>query len=131
MKLTDEQYNAVQAAKAMQSLKISALAGTGKTTTLKAIAQELGAVGKQGLYLAFNKAIASEAQKKFTGTGCEARTFHSLAYSKIGYKYKARLGMRLTESLVCSTFGVSQAVASGALQTVTKFLRSLESEPQF
>ena len=77
--LTDEQQQAVAMARRMQSFKVSALAGTGKTTTLTEIARALGQ--KRGIYLSFNRIIAMEAQKKFAGTGCESRTFHSLAFA--------------------------------------------------
>ena len=54
--ITDEQQHAVNMAQAGHSLKIAAFAGTGKTTTLRAIANAKH--GKRGLYLSFNKAIA-------------------------------------------------------------------------
>ena len=121
--LTQEQRKAVAMAKKMQSFKVSALAGTGKTTTLAAIAQALGQ--RRGIYLSFNKAIATEAQKKFEGSGCQARTFHSMAFAGFGRKYGARLNKRLNAAYLRSRFGVtgdySYAIGEVALGTLSRF----------
>ena len=61
-----------------ESCKISAFAGTGKTSTLKLIADSRN---DKGLYLAFNKAIATEAQRKFNNFNVVAKTFHSMAFT--------------------------------------------------
>jgi len=130
MQLTEEQQNAVTMAKRLESFKVSALAGTGKTSTLVAIAQALGR--KRGLYLAFNAAIAKEAEQRFASTSCGARTFHSLAYRACGHKYKARLGARLTASFLRRRFGVqgelSAAIAETAMRTLSRFLRTADPE---
>ena len=65
MGLTEEQEKAVELFKTSSSLKISAFAGTGKTTTLTALGKS---TSKSGLYLAFNKSIATDAKKKFPRT---------------------------------------------------------------
>lgn len=75
MQLTSEQAHAVDLFKTSRSLKISAFAGTGKTSTLTAIANS---TSKRGLYLAFNKSIAEEARSKFPNW-VDCRTTHSLA----------------------------------------------------
>lgn len=75
MKLTDEQALAVDRFGTSKSLKISAFAGTGKTSTLTAVARS---TPNRGLYLAFNKSIAEEAKAKFPQT-VDCRTTHSLA----------------------------------------------------
>ena len=59
---TDEQLSALTMAMTGDSFKIVAYAGAGKTTTLKLISENLRG---RGLYLAFNKSIANEAQGKF------------------------------------------------------------------
>lgn len=59
-------------------LKISSVAGSGKTATLVQIAKTLPI--KHGLYIAFNKSIAEEAKLKFPYT-IECRTLHSLAWT--------------------------------------------------
>jgi len=75
MKLTSEQANALDLFKTSQSLKISAFAGTGKTSTLTAVAKS---TSQSGLYLAFNKSIAEEARTKFPKS-VDCRTTHSIA----------------------------------------------------
>ncbi len=131
MQLTDEQKQAVAMAQKMRSFKISALAGTGKTTTLVEIARSFGGK-KRGLYLSFNKGIATEAQKKFVGTGCEARTFHSLAFASHGKKYVARMQKVLNASYLRDRFSISGshsvAVSEIALGTLSRFLRSVDNE---
>ena len=65
MNLTDEQIAICQAARDLavgSSLKIQAFAGTGKTTTLAAIAESLAR--RKFLYLVFNPAAADEAERK-------------------------------------------------------------------
>lgn len=59
---------------------VIAFAGAGKTTTLKSVAE---AIPVKGCYLAFNKAIAEEAVRKFVRTKCSASTMHSLAFSVV------------------------------------------------
>jgi superfamily I DNA/RNA helicase len=55
------------------------VAGSGKTTLLQAIAKT---TDKQGIYLAYNKALATEAVGKFP-SHIDCRTTHSLAYRAI------------------------------------------------
>ena len=81
-KPTDEQQQAIDVANSGSSFKISAFAGTGKTSTLTFIGAELNKRpyrSKDCMYLAFNKAIADESQSKFT-SNVKCRTFHSLAF---------------------------------------------------
>lgn len=92
---TDEQRKIIAAAKTGDNLVIQALAGTGKTTTLKLMAEALS--GKHGTYVAFNKAIVAEAVTKFP-SNVKCRTAHSLAFAGIGHQYQDRLNkaQRLT-----------------------------------
>jgi len=94
MILTDEQANAVDLFKSSRSLKISAFAGTGKTSTLTAIANSSQ---KSGLYLAFNKNIATEASTKFSRS-VDCRTMHSLAFRAVPSMYRGNTP-KLTQSL--------------------------------
>ncbi|SPS02609.1 hypothetical protein CBM2634_U20014 [Cupriavidus taiwanensis] len=74
---TDEQERVVEAVCAGGALKVKAYAGAGKTSTLRMAAEAHGRA--RGLYLAFNKDIATEAASKFpSNTRC--RTVHSIAY---------------------------------------------------
>lgn len=73
---TDEQLNILKSFKARKNLKIHAFAGTGKTTTLEYLA---GSTRKKGLYIAFNKRVAKEAQKRMP-KNVSASTIHSVAW---------------------------------------------------
>ena len=66
------------------NIKINAVAGSGKTTTLIEYAR--ARPGEKILYLAFNKAVKLEAERKFSEKGVanvRIETAHSLAYSQI------------------------------------------------
>ena len=80
MKPTLEQENIVKEFPNVQMLKINACAGSGKSSTLKLLAQ---ANPNKSLYVAFNKAIAEEAKESFP-SNVECRTTHSLAFAKYG-----------------------------------------------
>ena len=85
--LTDEQKQCVEAARVGKDLKIKAFAGSGKTSTLVAISRELS--GK-GLYLAYNKAIQTDAARKFP-SHVDCKTAHSIAYRATAYQIKDRV----------------------------------------
>jgi len=75
---------------------INAVAGSGKTTTLIEYAATRPP-GSRILYLAFNKSVRHEAQRKFTSRNLhnvKVETAHSLAFKHIvrnnGYKVKAQ-----------------------------------------
>jgi superfamily I DNA/RNA helicase len=70
------------------SLKVHAFAGTGKTSTLVAIAN--ACPNRQFLYVAFNKAAQEEAARKMPSNAW-ARTAHSLAFAAVGRAYSDRL----------------------------------------
>lgn len=87
MKPTKEQELIIEAAKLGENLAIQAMAGSGKTSTLVMVSNE---VVKPSLYLAYNKAMADEAKEKFPDH-VEVRTTHSLAYAHIGHEYQHKL----------------------------------------
>lgn len=76
--LTKEQREIVDFSTQGKSFKIAAFAGSGKTSTLGEVAKKLS--GKRGLYIAFNKAIATDASGKFP-PNVICKTFHSLAWA--------------------------------------------------
>lgn len=78
MNPTKEQIIALETVTNGKDLKLNAFAGAGKTSTLIMMAEKLG--DKQGIYLAFNKGIAAEAERKMP-RNVVARTFHSMAYA--------------------------------------------------
>lgn len=91
MELTKEQYDIINST---GNIKINAVAGSGKTTTVIEYAKTRPASSKI-LYLAFNKSVKLEAAKKFIDKGLnnvKVETAHSLAYRHIVFKngYKVR-----------------------------------------
>ncbi|AOA59362.1 DNA helicase [Acinetobacter larvae] len=102
LKPTAEQSLAITQAAKGESFKVIAYAGTGKTTTLEMISNALSQ--RRGMYLAFNKAIANEAQAKFH-QNVNCRTFHSLAFRSVprGVTDKLRLP-RLSPSFMANEY---------------------------
>ncbi len=86
--LTGEQLDIVDAAHDGDTLVVEALAGTGKTSTLTEIARTMPS--RSGLYLAFNKRVAIEADGKMPGN-VTVSTAHAFAYQAIGKRYGNRL----------------------------------------
>lgn len=101
-KATYEQAIAIDNGRLGQSFKVIAYAGTGKTTTLQMISDAMPE--RRGMYLAFNKAIAGEAQNKFH-RNVDCRTFHSLAFRSVprGVTDKLRLP-RLSPSFIAKEY---------------------------
>lgn len=92
MNPTSEQLRALEMALDDEVMRgrIRALAGTGKTSTLKLIAESKD---EAGTYVAFNRAIVDEAQSKFPSR-VKCTTAHGLAFRDVGVKWKHRLGGR-------------------------------------
>ncbi len=118
MKLTPEQ-KAIVATRG--NLKINAVAGSGKTSTLLAYARAQPAKAR-GLYLAFNKTVKNEAREKFTQAGLsqvQVETAHSLAYGCIvrGSRYRVRATAyrpyELAQLLELEQLPEAQALGSG------------------
>ena len=82
MELTKEQIEIINSS---GNIKINAVAGSGKTTTIIEYAKARPESAKI-LYLAFNKSVKIEAEKKFAEKGLlnvKVETAHSLAYKKV------------------------------------------------
>lgn len=90
MKPTDEQAAVLDSDAHVRI--VQAFAGTGKTTTLRMLAERL--LGKRVLYLAFTKANQIDAEKKF-GRGVKCLTTHALAMPITGRAYRAKLTANL------------------------------------
>lgn len=86
---TPEQDHALLCYRTAQDVVIQALAGTGKTSTLEMLARYKP--DRRGLYLAFNKVIATEAKRRFSGTGVNPMTMHSLALRNSPDFFRERL----------------------------------------
>lgn len=84
---TQEQKDIIQAIIDGKSIRVSAQAGSSKTTTLVMAAES---VVKPILYLTFNKAMQEDARDKFP-SWVEVRTTHSMAYAAVGYAYQTKL----------------------------------------
>lgn len=85
MQLTKEQHSIINST---GNIKINAVAGSGKTTTIIEYANARPKNSKI-LYLAFNKSVKLEAIKKFQQKGLtnvSVETAHSLAYKSIVFK---------------------------------------------
>lgn len=77
MQATDEQIYANEKFVKGERFKVIAFAGSGKTSTLKIMANNSNY--RKGAYLAFNKRLAEEAKSKFPNN-IQCMTFHGLAY---------------------------------------------------
>jgi hypothetical protein len=110
-----------------KKLVVRAFAGTGKTTTLVRYAQ--ANPESRMLYLAYNRAIRDEAERKFP-FNVECKTSHQLAWANFGHHYQKRLrgNLRITDvaRLLNTRFW---PLAKTALTTLTYFLCSAEPEP--
>lgn len=110
---TAEQTAAIDAFRTGTNLVLEAGAGSGKTSTL----QMMGAAtpNRSGLYLAFNKAIATEASSKFVGTGVKPMTAHALAYQSHGKPFQSKLnrGNRMPSRDKTALLGISGAIRVG------------------
>ena len=86
MELTKEQYDIINST---GNIKINAVAGSGKTTTVIEYAKARPKTSRM-LYLAFNKSVKLEAAKKFAALGLnnvKVETAHSLAYRHIVFQH--------------------------------------------
>lgn len=134
---TAEQQSAIDAALTGENLVITAGAGSGKTSTLRLIADALAP--KQGVYIAYNKAIATDAAKSFPAN-VTCRTAHSFAYRAVGHRYKARLNAgRMTGRQIANALDITYSyplgndrelstgrLASLIMQTVGKWCHSAD-----
>ncbi len=87
MQLTAEQEAIIQST---GNIKINAVAGSGKTTTVIEYARTRPP-GSRILYIAFNKSVRLEAQQKFAKAGLrnvQIETAHSLAYKHIVFNHR-------------------------------------------
>lgn len=106
---TEEQDKIIQAVSSGKTLKVSALAGTGKTSTLLMIAEQYPR--RKGLYLAYNAALKKEAAKKFP-EWIDCKTVHGLAYRDFGSLYKSHLSLKGNPDSLILNLGI-EAIHSG------------------
>lgn len=93
MELTAEQRAIINSS---GNIKINAVAGSGKTTTIIEYAKARP-VSARILYLAFNKSVKIEATKKFADKGLsnvKVETAHSLAYRNVVFYHNYKVNPR-------------------------------------
>lgn len=122
MKPTEEQ-EAIRSSKA-KTLLVSASAGSGKTSTLVLYAQARPSV--QMIYLAFNRAVKEEAQRKFP-KNVKCVTTHGAAYPSHGRQYQAKLGNPKAYQ-IAQALNVQQKDGGVVLNVVTNFLTSADRD---
>lgn len=131
MQRTEEQDAIISAFAAGTSVVADARAGCGKTSTTRMCAES--APYRNGVFMAFNRAIAGDAKASFPQS-CSCSTVHSLAMREVGYRYKHRLeGPRVTSRDAAEALGWNRWLRFGitnmppaklvriALETVTRF----------
>jgi len=120
MKLTDEQQLILNTIRSNDCnlLKISSVAGSGKTATLIQIAKTLSVT--HGLYIAFNKSIAEEAKLKFPYT-IECRTLHSLAWTFVIKGSKRTIS---DFTVACITEDLDFEIKQSIIEALDKFFTS-------
>lgn len=139
---TAEQQAAMDAFATGDHMVIEAGAGTGKTSTVRLMADSRP--NDRGVYLAFNSVTAKDAAKSFPRS-VECRTAHSFAYRWTSDQWgattlRSRLnGTRQYGSMVATTLGINQTLflqsgrvvqpqtlARIALDTVGRFCNSAD-----
>jgi hypothetical protein len=126
-----------------ENIAIEALAGTGKTSTLRFIAATVPALRFQ--YVAFNKAIVTDAENSMPGN-VSARTAHSLAFAAVGRQYAHRLQSKRLRSIeIADRLGITYGfditygsqtktlprgwLASHVMRAATAFCQTADPEP--
>jgi len=118
---------------AFNVMKITAFAGTGKSTTLREYAKKYPE--KRFLYIVFNKIAATEAKSKFPAN-CDCRTIHSLAYGiqknwidkkKNGISNRMR-GILSNEYLLKLTQERDKVITTIISQTIRKYCQLTDIE---
>jgi superfamily I DNA/RNA helicase len=107
MRFTEEQEAILSST---GDIKINAVAGSGKTTVLIEYAKRQKA-GSRILYLAFNRSVRTEAQKRFMEQGLpnvDVQTAHSLAFRRIAAPlgYEISTGYKIHD--VANLLGITQ-----------------------
>lgn len=107
-KPTDEQQAIIDAYLTGRDLVIEAGAGTGKTATLRLLAQ--AAPTKTGALFAYNKSIATDAANSFP-SNFRCRTSHGWAFGITGKHYKQRLdGAYANADQAARILGINDAI---------------------
>ena len=134
--LTDEQEAIVDAAR-RGSVRVQALAGTGKTTTLRAVVNDTPP-GLRIHYLVFNSKMCRAAERTFDPGRVLIKTFHGLALAATRDWFPGRTvgNIRVTDlRAICGDIspagdGMSRAETFAAVAaTLRAFLHSADANP--
>ncbi|MEA3513065.1 MAG: AAA family ATPase, partial [Campylobacterota bacterium] len=127
MKITKQQQNILEAINKHKVVKINAFAGTGKTTTLKLIANENK--NKNILYLAFNSAIKNEAMSIFSNN-TNVKTTHGLAFAAIKKNTKIDLSNLVNYRAIdiSKEFSITYNQAIATLKIFENFCNNTKDE---
>jgi hypothetical protein len=138
---TSQQQAVLDACVAGADVVIEAGAGTGKTSTLRFVAEALDR--STGLYVAYNRATADAARRVFPAS-VTCSTAHALAYSAVGYRYAHRLpaqAARMPSWSVAGRLGIGSPLPLGSdllltpahqarivMSTVERFCHSADTD---
>jgi len=138
MKATEEQRRFLALFNEGESLRAEALAGSGKTTSLRYVVH-CGQLHGKALYTSFGKKNIEEAKAKFPADRIAVRTNHSMAFRGFGSRWQSegRLVGRISPGNLITLMGWSDAKFSphasartGAhmvLSTLDFFLQSADA----
>ncbi|OGU24410.1 MAG: hypothetical protein A2580_08730 [Hydrogenophilales bacterium RIFOXYD1_FULL_62_11] len=102
---TEEQSQAIEAYLTGENLRIEALAGTGKTTTLRMLVERGSPRRGKVLYTSFGAKVIKDAKARFP-SACRVATNHSLAWGVgKGYRDAGRLQGQVTPYQLIQHFG--------------------------
>lgn len=130
---TPEQEAALKAFRSGKDLKLIAVAGSGKTTTLRLMAE--AAPQKRLMYLAFNNSVKTEGKRKMP-RNVQVLTLHGLAYREmvrgnlhLRRKFGEGRGQIRAHHIHQALSGVSRMGAYVLRATLGNFLRSNLQNP--
>lgn len=128
---TPEQDAIIDAYWAGQHITVEALAGTGKTTSLRMISEARNQ--REGCYIAYNRAIAAEAAGRFPQS-VTTGTAHSFAYRAVGHRFARRLpgrrgstSIRMTAAQVAEVLRLRDQRVADRLFSASSLARIVEA----
>ena len=127
MQLTKEQQTVVDTVGNLDShLVINAYAGTGKTTTLVAIAESYPQY--RFLYLAYNRSVKEEAEARFP-SNVKVLTTHGLGYRwYITHVGKPNLGYNIRPYTLCELYDIDYKSAYYATRIFHEYCNSIDKD---